>query len=76
MDYRDKLDTLLDKMIKEYMSIIRQYEKGHSDVDYSNLFEEFMFLKLLSLDDCINYDRFNSIIEYFLSNDYTVNRLW
>lgn len=68
-----KIDMLLNKIIHEYIDLIHQFEKGHSETDYSLIFEELQFLKVIS-DNCISDDRFNTIIDYFLNNDYKVTK--
>lgn len=68
-----KIDMLLNKIMHEYIDLIHQFEKGHSETDYSLIFEELQFLKVIS-DNCISDDRFNTIIDYFLNNDYKVTK--
>lgn len=73
---QNKLELLLSKVISEYEDLIKEYYKGHSGVNYSLIFEELQFMKLLTLDNCMSDSYFNSIIEYFLTNDYKVRRIW
>lgn len=35
-----KIDMLLNKIMHEYIDLIHQFEKGHSETDYSLIFEE------------------------------------
>lgn len=76
MNNQRKLESLLTKIISEFEDLIKEYNKGHSNVNYSLIFEELQFMKLLSIDSCMSDSYFNSITEYFLTNDYKVRRIW
>lgn len=62
-----KLDRLLEKALEEFNEILEDFECGRYPIDYSFLFEELQFMKLLDTD-CIKDSYFNSILEYFLNN--------
>ncbi len=62
-----KLDRLLEKALEEFNEILEDFEYGKYPIDYSFLFEELQFMKLLDTD-CIKDSYFNSILEYFLNN--------
>ena len=62
-----KLDRLLEKALEEFNEILEDFEYGRYPIDYSFLFEELQFMKLLDID-CIKDSYFNSILEYFLNN--------
>lgn len=62
-----KLDRLLEKALEEFNEILEDFEYGRYPIDYSFLFEELQFMKLLDAD-CIKDSYFNSILEYFLNN--------
>ena len=62
-----KLDRLLEKALEEFNEILEDFEYGRYPIDYSFLFEELQFMKLLDTD-CIKASYFNSILEYFLNN--------
>jgi hypothetical protein len=62
-----KLDRLLEKALEEFNEILEDFEYGRYPIDYSFLFEELQFMKLLDTD-CIKDSYFNSILEYFLNN--------
>lgn len=62
-----KLDRLLEKALEEFNEILEDFEYGKYPIDYSFLFEELQFMKLLDTD-CIKDPYFNSILEYFLNN--------
>lgn len=64
----NKIDQLLEKAIKDYHSLIEEYQYGNY-IDESFIVEEVLFLKYNEID-CIKDSLFNSIIEYFLNNDY------
>ena len=64
----NKIDQLLEKTIKDYHSLIEEYQYGNY-LDESFIVEEVLFLKYNEID-CIKDPLFNSIIEYFLNNDY------
>lgn len=64
----NKIDQLLEKTIKDYHSLIEEYQYGNY-IDESFIVEEVLFLKYNEID-CIKDPLFNSIIEYFLNNDY------
>lgn len=64
----NKIDQLLEKTIKDYHSLIEEYQYGNY-IDESFIVEEVLFLKYNEID-CIKDLLFNSIIEYFLNNDY------
>lgn len=64
----NKIDQLLEKIIKDYHSLIEEYQYGNY-IDESFIVEEVLFLKYNEID-CIKDLLFNSIIEYFLNNDY------
>lgn len=64
----DKLEQLLEKTIKDFHSLIEEYQYGNY-VDESFIVEEVLFLKYNDID-CLKDSFFNSIIEYFLNNDY------
>lgn len=64
----DKINQLLEKAIKDYHSLIEKYQYGNY-IDESFIVEEVLFLKYNEID-CIKDPLFNSIIEYFLNNDY------
>lgn len=64
----NKIDQLLEKAIKDYYSLIEEYQYGNY-IDESFIVEEVLFLKYNEID-CIKDPLFNSIIEYFLNNDY------
>lgn len=64
----DKINQLLEKVIKDYHSLIEEYQYGNY-IDESFIVEEVLFLKYNEID-CIKDPLFNSIIEYFLNNDY------
>lgn len=66
----NKVDRLLDKVLQEFHMLLSQYELGKYPIDYSFIFEELQFLKLLDID-CIKDTYFNSLLEYFLNNEYT-----
>lgn len=76
MDKQKRLESLLTKIISEFEDLIKEYNKGHSEVNYSLIFEELQFMKFLTLDTCMSDSYFNSITEYFLTNDYKVRRIW
>lgn len=62
-----KLDRLLEKALEEFNEILEDFEYGRYPIDYSFLFEELQFMKLLDTN-CIKDSYFNSILEYFLNN--------
>lgn len=62
-----KLNRLLEKALEEFNEILEDFEYGRYPIDYSFLFEELQFMKLLDTD-CIKDSYFNSILEYFLNN--------
>ena len=62
-----KLDRLLEKALEEFNEILEDFEYGRYPIDYSFLFEELQFMKLLDTD-CIKDSYYNSILEYFLNN--------
>lgn len=64
----NKIDQLLEKTIKDYHSLIEEYQYGNY-IDESFIVEEVLFLKYNEID-CVKNLLFNSIIEYFLNNDY------
>lgn len=64
----NKIDQLLEKTIKDYHSLIEEYQYGNY-IDESFIVEEVLFLKYNEID-CVKDLLFNSIIEYFLNNDY------
>lgn len=64
----NKIDQLLGKTIKDYHSLIEEYQYGNY-IDESFIVEEVLFLKYNEID-CVKDLLFNSIIEYFLNNDY------
>lgn len=64
----NKIDKLLEKTIKDYHSLIEEYQYGNY-IDESFIVEEVLFLKYNEID-CVKDLLFNSIIEYFLNNDY------
>lgn len=64
----NKLDMLLDKTLRDFHSLIEEYQYGNY-IDESFITEEVLFLKYNDID-CIQDSLFNSIIEYFLNNDY------
>lgn len=64
----DKLEQLLEKTIKDFHSLIEEYQYGNY-IDESFIVEEVLFLKYNDID-CLKDSFFNSIIEYFLNNDY------
>lgn len=64
----DKINQLLEKAIKDYHSLIEEYQYSNY-IDESFIVEEVLFLKYNEID-CIKDPLFNSIIEYFLNNDY------
>lgn len=64
----NKIDQLLEKTIKDYHSLIEEYQYGNY-IDESFIVEEVLFLKYNEID-CVKDLPFNSIIEYFLNNDY------
>lgn len=64
----NKIDQLLEKTIKDYHSLIEEYQYGNY-IDESFIVEEVLFLKYNEMD-CVKDLLFNSIIEYFLNNDY------
>ena len=64
----NKIDQLLEKTIKNYHSLIEEYQYGNY-IDESFIVEEVLFLKYNEID-CVKDLLFNSIIEYFLNNDY------
>lgn len=64
----NKIDQLLEKTIKDYHSLIEEYQYGNY-IDESFIIEEVLFLKYNEID-CVKDLLFNSIIEYFLNNDY------
>lgn len=64
----NKIDQLLEKTIKDYHSLIEEYQYGNY-IDESFIVEEVLFLKYNDID-CLKDSFFNSIIEYFLNNDY------
>lgn len=64
----NKIDQLLEKTIKDYHSLIEEYQYGNY-IDESFIVEEVLFLKYNEID-CIKDLLFNSIIEYFLNNDH------
>lgn len=64
----NKIDQLLEKTIKDCHSLIEEYQYGNY-IDESFIVEEVLFLKYNEID-CIKDPLFNSIIEYFLNNDY------
>lgn len=64
----NKIDQLLEKTIKDYHSLIEEYQYGNY-IDESFIVEEVLFLKYNEID-CIKDLLFDSIIEYFLNNDY------
>lgn len=64
----DKINQLLEKAIEDYYSLIEEYQYGNY-IDESFIVEEVLFLKYNEID-CIKDPLFNSIIEYFLNNDY------
>lgn len=64
----NKIDQLLEKTIKDYHFLIEEYQYGNY-IDESFIVEEVLFLKYNEID-CIKDPLFNSIIEYFLNNDY------
>lgn len=64
-----KISQLLDKSISDYLNLIESYQYGDYPINYSLIFEEIMFLKYLGID-CMKESTMNSIIEYFLNNDY------
>lgn len=64
----NKIDQLLEKTIKDYHSLIEEYQYGNY-IDESFIVEEVLFLKYNEID-CVKDLMFNSIIEYFLNNDY------
>lgn len=61
------MDRLLEKALEEFNEILEDFEYGRYPIDYSFLFEELQFMKLLDTD-CIKDSYFNSILEYFLNN--------
>ena len=64
----NKIDQLLEKTIKDYHSLIEEYQYGNY-IDESFIVEEVLFLKYNEIY-CVKDSLFNSIIEYFLNNDY------
>ena len=64
----NKIDQLLEKTIKDYHSLIEEYQYGNY-IDESFIVEEVLVLKYNEID-CVKDLLFNSIIEYFLNNDY------
>lgn len=64
----NKIDQLLEKTIKDYHSLIEEYQYGNY-IDESFIVEEVLFLKYNEID-CVKDLLFNFIIEYFLNNDY------
>ena len=64
----NKIDQLLEKTIKDYHSLIEEYQYGNY-IDERFIVEEVLFLKYNEID-CVKDLLFNSIIEYFLNNDY------
>lgn len=64
----NKIDQLLEKTIKDYHSLIEEYQYGNY-INESFIVEEVLFLKYNEID-CVKDLLFNSIIEYFLNNDY------
>lgn len=64
----NKINQLLEKTIKDYHSLIEEYQYGNY-IDESFIVEEVLFLKYNEID-CVKDLLFNSIIEYFLNNDY------
>lgn len=64
----NKIDQLLEKTIKDYHSLIEEYQYGNY-IDESFIVEEVLFFKYNEID-CVKDLLFNSIIEYFLNNDY------
>ena len=67
MDKDSLLDKLLYKALNEYHSILDDFEYGRYPIDYSFVFEEIMFIKLLDVD-VLEDSYFNSILQYFLNN--------
>lgn len=65
-----KTEQLLDKVLQEFHMLLEAYELGKYPIDYSFIFEELQFLKLLDIN-CIKDTYFNSLLEYFLNNEYT-----
>lgn len=59
----NKIDQLLEKTIKDYHSLIEEYQYGNY-IDESFIVEEVLFLKYNEID-CVKDLLFNSIIEYF-----------
>ena len=53
-----KLDRLLEKALEEFNEILEDFEYGRYPIDYSFLFEELQFMKLLDTD-CIKDSYFN-----------------
>lgn len=66
----NKVEQLFKKVLNEYDALLTDFELGRYPIDYSFLFEEIQFLKLLDID-CVKDSYFNSILEYFLNNDNT-----
>ena len=70
MDKEALVQKLLYKSLKEYHSILDDFEYGRYPIDYSFVFEELMFMKLLDLD-VIEDAYYNTTIQYFLNNART-----
>ena len=64
-----KTEQLLNKALDEFHALLTAYELGRYPIDYSFIFEELQFLKLLDID-CVEDSYFNALTEYFLNNEY------
>lgn len=68
----DKINRLLNKALAEFDQVLEDFEYGSYPIDYSFVFEELQFMKLLDID-CIKDSYFNAILEYFLNNGQNNN---
>ena len=70
MDKDALLKKLLYKTLSELHLVLEDFEYGRYPIEYSFVFEEVMFMKLLDMDK-LKDSYLNATTQYFLNNDYT-----
>lgn len=68
----DKIDKLFYKTLSDFKLLLEDYNYGIQS-DESFIYEEALFLNYQDIG-CIKDSYLNSIIEYFLNNDYKTKR--